>query len=435
MRNLIVTLLLFGLIPVSLVRPLVAVSVYMVISLMSPHRLTWGFAYDFPWAWIYAVVMTIAVFHKHGDQLLPALRTYRLPLLFFAWTCVTTVFAFTFQLASDRLITFLKIQYGVLLMLMCIQGAQHVKIFLGVIALSVGLLSIKTALFMLATGGQYRLQGPSGTAISDNNHYAAALVMMIPLAFWLATVAKHRWAKLVFFATVFGCALSALGSYSRGGFLALACMAAVAFFRSRRKVLLTVVLVPTLAFGLLFMPDKFWERIYTIEQYQTDESAMGRIVAWKANINIANSNFTGGGFDSYTSPENYLQFAPAGAMPRAAHSIFFQVLGDHGWVGLLLFLAILVSLLWSLQRDIRRSAAVKDIARYDLARAMQVVLIAYSVAGAFLSLAYWDGFYYLMAIVLFLKFHPEVSFKAVASADPTPAPVPRRFVRTPEPAR
>ena len=87
----------------------------------------------------------------------------------------------------------------------------------------------------------------------------------------------------------------------------------------------------------------------SITEYEQDGSAMGRINAWWMAWNLAKANFTGGGFDIY-EPAVFQAYAPNPTDVHAAHSIYFQVLGEHGFIGLILFVAIWIAVWRSAER-------------------------------------------------------------------------------------
>ncbi len=131
---------------------------------------------------------------------------------------------------------------------------------------------------------------------------------------------------------------------------------------------------------------------------------MGRINAWGWRYNVALDRPLGGGFEMGTTSV-FARYTPDPTIPviaRAAHSIYFQMLGEHGFLGLALFLLLWI-LVW---RDaswiIRQSRNQKELRwASDLARMIQVSLVGYFVGGAFLSLAYYDVPYNLLvALVL-----------------------------------
>jgi hypothetical protein len=153
-----------------------------------------------------------------------------------------------------------------------------------------------------------------------------------------------------------------------------------------------------------FMPQKYIARLDTIHDYKQNKSAMGRIYSWEFATHYALSHpLFGGGFSMWASDRAWNTYGPPGADHRAIHSIFFEVLGEQGFVGLGLFLG----LIWAGWRQLAR---VKKIAktsadRYwmgDLAGMMQVSLVGFLAAGAFLPMPYFDLFYQLLALAVVL---------------------------------
>lgn len=147
----------------------------------------------------------------------------------------------------------------------------------------------------------------------------------------------------------------------------------------------------------------------TIQTYQQDGSAMGRINAWHLAFNIANHRITGAGFEAYT-PETFALYAPDPLDIHVAHSIYFSVLAEHGYIGLCLFLGIWLSTLGIAKQIRKETRHDKELLwLFHLAGMCQVALVGYAVGGAFLSLAYFDLPYNIMVILVvawrWLKHH------------------------------
>jgi probable O-glycosylation ligase (exosortase A-associated) len=159
----------------------------------------------------------------------------------------------------------------------------------------------------------------------------------------------------------------------------------------------------------------------TIKTYEEDASALGRINAWWMAFHMAQARFFGGGFESFIAP-SFAMYAPEPNRVHDAHSIYFEVLGEHGFVGLALLLSLLL-LTWlkcsAMRRIVRRTK--QNLWAADLAQMLQVSLIAYMVGGAFLGLAYFDYFYHLIALAV--TAHAIVIRNAVQPAN-TPAATP-----------
>jgi probable O-glycosylation ligase (exosortase A-associated) len=142
----------------------------------------------------------------------------------------------------------------------------------------------------------------------------------------------------------------------------------------------------------------------TIWNYQQDRSAMGRINAWTYAVNAANDNITGVGMHSW-SRETFLIWAPDPTDVHAAHSIYFGIIADHGWIGFAMFMTIFTTAFFIARRVGKVATAAEEKYRWiaALASMIQVSLVAYATGGAFLSLAYFDLPWHLVAITLLLQ--------------------------------
>jgi putative inorganic carbon (hco3(-)) transporter len=184
-----------------------------------------------------------------------------------------------------------------------------------------------------------------------------------------------------------------------------------------------VVVLLFLTVGSSLVPEKWWERMGTIVTYKEDQSAQERFEAWRVAFHLASERpLVGGGFWALPHPEMYLAYGTSG-IPRelSAHSIYFAILGDHGFVTLALFIALIVSSLASLVR-LRRTAGRLPGGEWLVAPAymLEASIAAYMVSGAFLSEAYFDLFYHLVSAVIILKAFAR-QIQAVASAEATTA--------------
>jgi probable O-glycosylation ligase (exosortase A-associated) len=150
-----------------------------------------------------------------------------------------------------------------------------------------------------------------------------------------------------------------------------------------------------------FMPEEWTSRMGTIGTYEQDASALGRLNTWRMAFNLANDRpLVGGGFEPY-APRTFAMYAPDATDIHSAHSVYFQMLGEHGYVGLALFLFLCVATWMTARRIIKVSGNHPDYAREaNLARAIQVSLIGFGTAGAFVNIAYWDFVYYEIVILM-----------------------------------
>ncbi len=403
MRDYLVTLLIFGSLPFILARPYIGVLVWSWISYMNPHRLTWSFAYDMPFAKVVAITLFISLLFSRDVRKPPMYPLVWVWLLFVGWMCVTTFTAIYPDFAMAYLSRVLKIQIIIFLTMMIMRTPERIHMMLWVIYLSVGFFGIKGGIFTIAHGGSFRVWGPEQSFIEDNNHLAIALLMVLPLGFYLLQREPRRWVKWLLGISMGLIAVSVVGSYSRGAFLAIIAVSLFLWWKSRNRLMIGLAFLPLLPVLFLAMPQSWHDRMMTIGEYEEDSSATGRLNAWQYAINVANDRIFGAGFDSW-SAETFARWAPDPSAVHAAHSIYFSVLADHGWIGLLLFVGIFYAG-WRLAAQVARVADPLPEHRWmaDLARMLQVSLVAYAVGGAFLSMSYFDLPWHLISFLVLMR--------------------------------
>ena len=403
MRTFVLAVILAALVPVSIAVPWIGVMTWTWISIMNPHKLTYGFLFNFPVAAVVGGATLIGlVFTRH--RRMPPLNGVTLTLLLFiVWMCVTSLNAVHPDKIGIMFWKVMKIQLMIFVTMMLVYRRRHLDIFVWVIALSLAFYGVKGGIYTLLHGGGGRVYGPPGGFIEGNNELALALTMCIPLLYYLRSTLRSTWGKHgMVFAMVFT-ALAVLGSHSRGALLAIVAMAIYLWRRSSRKVAVGAILVTLGLMLVAFMPIAWDARMDTIVNYQHDGSALGRINAWHMAFNLAQHRFLGAGFDAW-EPDMFAIYAPNPTDVHAAHSIYFQVLGEHGFVGLALFI-LLWWLTWRSAARVRRaSAGLPGMeATSRLVSMTQAALVGYFVGGAFLSLAYFDVPYDLLVVVLMLR--------------------------------
>jgi probable O-glycosylation ligase (exosortase A-associated) len=400
MRDVLIFGIIFGLVPSMIKRPAIAALVFMWISLMNPHRLAYGPAYNFPFAMMVAVIVLIATTFSKEPRRYPFTPVTVLLVVLALWTTITSVFAITPQYAWPEWSRVIKTMLMVLITIMVINTEADLKKMTWILALSLAVFGFKGGLFTLASGGAYRVLGPEGSYIAENNALALAFVMAVPMIWYVRLQAEKRWLRHALTAATVLTIIAAAGSYSRGALLAGGAMMIFLWLKSRNKVSTGLVLLLMIPVVLLAMPEQWHERMASIGDYQTDGSALGRINAWYFAMEVAKQNFMGGGFMVF-NPSMFRIYAPNPMDYHAAHSIYFQVLGEHGYVGLAIFLSLIAASWHTAGRIIKSTKHRPDLKwASDLAAMSQVSLLGYMVGGAFLSLAYYDYFYYVVAALV-----------------------------------
>ena len=370
---------------------------------MNPHRLTWGFAYNMPFAFVIAITTLVALLVSREPKKVPWTREAVLLLAFVAWMFITTIFSVYPVLAWAHLEKVAKIQLMIFLTLVLMQSKDRINALVWVMVLSLGFYGVKGGIFTILHGGVYHVRGPAGSFIGGDNEIGLALVMTVPLFRYLQLNTSRIWVKHSLTAAMGLTALAAVGSQSRGAMLGIVSMGAFFWLKSRNKLFTALLACAAGVLILTTMPQQWFDRMSTVKTYEQDASALGRINAWHMAFNLAKDRPLGGGFDAFQAGM-FAVYAPDPGNVHDSHSIYFEVLGEHGFFGLALFIAIGLSV-WLAAASVIRRARRNPEQRWlsDLCAMVQVSLVGYGTAGAFLGLAYFDFYYTLIAVVVLCK--------------------------------
>lgn len=405
MRDIVLALFIFGTIPFVLSRPYIGLLVWSWIGYMNPHRLTFGFAYSFPWVYLIAVVTLVSLAFSKESKRIPKSSVSILLFVFLAWTAITTVFGVEQASAWEKWDEFAKVLAMVFVTLMLVNNRERLHWLIWVIVVSLGFYGLKGGIFTLTHGGASHALGPPGSFIADNNAFAMAMCMTLPLMRYLQLHTANKLVRIGLGVALLLTGITVLGTYSRGGLIGLVVVAAALLLKGRRKIALIVTLVVVGYVAYQFMPPQWTARMGTLRDAKQTDSGETRIQSWQFSANLAfHRPLVGGGFDAYENADTWSRYAPEGAKQRAVHSIYFRVLGEQGFVGFALFLALLTAG-WRSCARVRKRTRDSPGARwaFDLASMLQVSLAAFMSAGAFLPMPYFDLSYQLMAVCVLLE--------------------------------
>ena len=399
--------------------PHIGVLLWCWTAMVVPTYFVYGFGLAIPFNKVAAVVTLAAWVISREPKKFPMSSTLVLLALF---GVLGTVSALAGIANSDLAMTewekFVKIILFSFVIVGLVTTKRRVDALLFSIYLSLGFHGVVQGTKFLASGGNHHVFGPAGSILGDNNHFALAMVSVLPIVLYLYKQSEGRLVRLALVGSSLLVAASIMGTFSRGGLLGIAAVGGYALMRSGKKLKYVFAMLPLVAAAIAFAPDRWSNRMDTIATADQDSSFMGRVVAWKQSTLIALDHpVFGGGFAAvqnfpvwtkYTRVFDRLDFVPTAAPDpfgaHAAHSIYFQVLGDMGFVGLVIFIAILVSS-WRNATAVIRAARDRPEWRWarELATTLQYSLIAYVVSGAALSMAYFDYMYMIFALLVVMR--------------------------------
>lgn len=417
-------------------RPWIGVMLWTWLSIMNPHRYAWGIAYDAPLAAIAAASTLLGLlFTKDRQSPFQGPPTVLL-FLFVLWMTVSWLMGYNVAGDYSQWDRSIKIYLMTFIALVLLYTKHHIIAFAWVTAGSLAILGAKGGLFTILTGGNTRVWGPAESFIADNNHMALALIMTIPLLRFLQLQLESKLYRMVMWGVIVLCAAAAIGSHSRGGLLAIVVMTVMFWWRSERNKLgIGALVLMGIFIALPMMPEHWWDRMQSIRTYDEDASAIGRFNAWIVAWEVAKHKLFGGGM-SYQHDTYFLMYGVYETIVRAAHSIYFQILGNHGFIGLFIYLALWIAT-YRTAGWLRKNGKSNPESKWtsDLGAMVQVSLVGYAVGGAFLSMPYFDLPYNMMVMVVLAKkwvelrrweTEPQVSFLEYVGLKKRKAPVGNR---------
>jgi probable O-glycosylation ligase (exosortase A-associated) len=290
------------------------------------------------------------------------------------------------------------------------------------------------AKFLLSGGGHLVLGTPS---TGDNNQIGLDVLLIMPLLHYLHATAKGPALRFTAIVVALICAICVISTNSRAAFIGLGVLGVALVLSSKRK-LVGLLVVGALAFGgSQLVSDQWVHRMDTIKTAEDDDSFLGRVSAWKVSTAVAQDRpLFGGGFHAIqhadvwashlfeASKLDWFGTPPPAPNLRAAHSIYFEILGDLGYIGLALFLTLFAMAL-------RNAAVVRGLVRRSdradlrwaaaMAGALRVSVIVFLVGGASLSAAYYDIDYLLVAMLVALRELVERTLREPAAPPPAAA--------------
>lgn len=433
MRTIFITLAYLTLFGLGLGVPFVMVLGYIWTDIFRPQYIAWSFLTTFPVA--FAMGAAAALSYILLDRRAPP-RFGAMTILFLAFAGWATLTCFWAEVPAAA---WWKWDWAVKSVLFgafipyVIRSRNQIEACIQVILFSVGAHIIPYGLkVLLGSGGGYGIDLgllAGNTFLSEGGFLSAVCTMVIPLFLYLRKhsqiIPLNRLTRLGYLGMAIIAFATAVGTHERTALAGFAVLIVFGWLYSRRKILIGFALVAAVFIGFTQASNTAWgERMGTVTDYQNESSAYTRILVWEWTLNYVATNPFGGGFEVYRIDRIVFPPDEQGVVriqnARATHSIYFEVLGELGWIGLGIFLSLIGLSIQYLRRVRKLTKAQPHLLwLYDLAGALQCALLAYLACGAFQSVAFQPFIYYMFALSFCVL---EYQRRAAAVSTP-PVPV------------
>lgn len=409
LRDLIVSVFLIAAMPTCFRKPFVGLLLFSLLAYMRLQDLTWGFAREIRWSF-YVSIVTFAGFFASSRERRFMVNELRTGIM------ILMVALVGLSILKNRgpdpkdlpgFVEYSKIIIIALFTTGMVNSRDRLRMILWVITLSFAFFGFKSGIVGVLTGGSLQiLQGPGGM-LRDNNDFALALGMGIPMMWMMGRSEKRDVLRKALLICVPLTMLTIAMTHSRGGFLAMSLGVFVLIWRSRNRVAGLAMIGLVVLGGLLLGPKAYLERLESISEYQEDSSAQARFAAWRtAGVMIKSNPIFGVGFGHFQ--DNYKRYDPAvrdasltETKAFVAHNSYLQIWAECGTFTFLLYLAlILLSFLdlWRLRAQAQRRYHSSWILNYTTM--FEASLATFMLGSVFLNRAHFDLFYHWVALVL-----------------------------------
>lgn len=436
-------------------RPFLWVLCYLYVDIVAPQVISWGILAKIPVSLIAfaAAFLGWLVFDDKRDSRF----TFRQALLtlLLAYCAVTTLTAVYPVEAAYKWAWVWKALVFAIFLPLTLRTRLRIEAVALVMVLSASALIIDGGIKTVTGGGGYgtlRIFVDNNSGLYEGSILSCVAIAIIPVILWLArhgTVFPRDWRVRLFAAAlIFSCALIPVGTQARTGLVCLAVLCALSLRTAKHRVLIAAGMALAAVVALPFMPQSFLARMSTIENHQADQSAGTRLAVWKWTWDYARSHPLGGGFEIYLANKVTYDTVAREAdganvvvereqvveQARAFHSSYFEMLGEQGYPGFLIWFLIQVSGLVQMELIRRRW---KDRKGPDeawvapLAVALQQAHAVYMVGAVFVGIAFQP--FILMLVGLQCGFWSYL--RRIGRSAEEPGSIPRRkLVRAMRPA-
>ncbi len=419
MLDLFLTAFVLGWLALGMRRPFLWVLVYLYVDIVAPQKISYFLLASLPISLI--AFSAAAVGWMVADDKRDSRFTVRqgLILVLLAYCGMTTLSADFLTEAAEKWAWVWKALVFASFLPLTLRTRLRFEAVALTLVLSAGAIIITGGIKTAVSGGGYgslHFFVNDNTGLYEGSIISCVAIAIVPLIWWLVNhgtiYPKNLFVRLFGAALTFACLLIPIGTQARTGLLCIALLFLLSLRSVKKRFLYVGSMVALALIAVPFLPASFTKRMDTIGNHQADESASTRVAVWMWTLDYVKDHPFGGGFEAYRANKlriemrdsatnsngntTHVEIIQTTDQGRAYHSSYFEMLGEQGWPGLVLWLTIQVMGLWQMEvlrrrwsRKAKAEGAGSELQwQAPLANALQQAQLIYLLGGAFVGIAY-----------------------------------------------
>lgn len=398
--------------------PFVSALGFVWVDIVRPQQLAWSIINDKPLSFI-AALFTLVLFLGKDRKFLPKFDPILLLIAVLAvWVTFTTSMSDFPTQAWGKWDWASKVLIFAVMLPYIFRSRVQIEAFLLVFVFSASTILFSAGVKTVLGGGGYgtlAVMGTGNSGLSESSTLALVCVMLIPLIMFLmrhtVLFPKNLLTRGLFLAIIVMALAAVVGTTARTGVVAVGVLCLFSMWQSKRKGwwIAGLAIAAVIILNLDLSQTRWGSRMSTIETYNADSSAMGRIMVWKWTVEYVGSHPLGGGFDAYlhnrivgVAPDGEVIHLPEGQLGgKAFHSIYFEMLGEQGFFGFTIYfvaIGLAVLKLLKLKRRWHNHPGLGWIA--GLANSIITSIAVFLAGGSFVGVAYQPYIFYLLGLTV-----------------------------------
>lgn len=402
------------------------------LSVMQPQSEVWAGGLVKYLNFVAGLLTVFAVFTAKDRRMPPANGFTIMFVIFTIFVILSQIFSMDRSLSARHFGIATEVLFISFAAMLLVNSKLKIQVFVWVFVLSLGYYGVTRGLMTLLGGGSNSIIGPARSILTDNNQFALALASMAPLAYYLFRTSKEYLTRMGALGIFVLSIVTVFGTSSRGGLIALSVMTLGLLTRAKRKFLNLFIIALVCGGTLLMLPDRWFNRMGTIDNAESDTSFMGRVEAWEVAFELGAAHpLLGMGPRIHYFPQYNRSVAPIQTVGgeayglRATHNAFLEIFAGHGAIALLMYVGmIMTTFFWC--GNVRKMTKKTPGLQWanELASMLQISIAAFTVGSMALSVEYWLGLWFTMVLAVNLRELVMREKRAMTQRNFQPAPVP-----------